>query len=287
MDLWTTGTDPAEYATFLDSLLEQVTCMRDEARVWLDEGEAIYGGWTLPEIAEEEEEAEDDDEGEEVEVAEAVAEVAQVVEVPAVPAAASPEPEPVPSPEPERRAKAQAATEVLLAVPRSPPAKPFTPRPSGAARDLAPRAPQPVELGGWAGEMRPARGVLYDGWGTKYLAPPILPDPAASLSLPMPPSGAPMSPPMPPASTPVEVRPPHPTWPLHSDPAAPPKSALGLRLRKPHAPMVYVPATRGPPHARLGLLDTLNQMPGSATHRRLGLPPAYPPAVRAHLDLVS
>ena len=267
--------------------------MRDGARVWLDEGEAIYGGWQLPEIAEEEDEAEEeeDDEGEVAKVVEVVAVEAmqEVQAVQAVPAAASPEPEPVPSPEPGRRAearaatevaKAQAATEVLLAVPRSPLPTPFS-RPSP---DAAPRTTQPVEFGGWAGEMRPARGVLYDGWGTMYLAapsvpPPSVPDPAASLSLSMPPSGAPMSPPMP--STSGEVRP-LPTWPLNSDPAAP-RSALGLRLRKPHAPMVYVPATRGSPRARLGLLDTLSQMPGSATHRRLGLPPAYPPAARADL----
>ena len=31
-------------------LPKQVTCMRDGARVWLDEGEAIYGGWKLPEM---------------------------------------------------------------------------------------------------------------------------------------------------------------------------------------------------------------------------------------------
>ena len=262
--------------------------MHDGARVWLDEGEAIYGGWKLPELSEEEE-AEDDEDEEEEEAAEVVEVVAvEAVEaVQAMPAAASPSPEPMPSPEPERRAraKAEAATEVLLAVPRSPPAKPFF-RPSPDVY-VAPRTPQPAELGGWAGEMRPARGVLYDGWGTMYLArpppsapPPSVPDPANSLPLPMPPSDAPMSPPMPPTSG--EVRPP-PTWRFNSDPAAPPRSALGLRLRKPHDPMVYVPATRGSPHARLGLLDTLNQMPGSATHRRLGLPPAYPPAARADL----
>ena len=41
--------------------------MRDGARVWLDEGEAIYGGWKLPEMAAEEEEEEEEEEGEEAE----------------------------------------------------------------------------------------------------------------------------------------------------------------------------------------------------------------------------
>ena len=263
--------------------------MRDGACVWLDEGEAIYGGWKLPETAAEEGEGEEEGEGgeEEEEEEEEVAEVVQVVAVQAVqaveaiPAAASPEPEPepepAPSPEPERSAKAQAATESLLAVPHSPPPKPLS-RPSTHA------APQtPAEVGGWAGEMRPdpARGVLYDAWGTVYLAPPSaprVPDPAASRSPPTAPSGAPKSPPVPPMPLASGgVRPP-PMWLVNSDPAAPPRSALGLRLRKPHAPVAYVPATRGSPRARLGLLDTICQMPMSATHRRLGLPAARPPS---------
>ena len=37
--------------------------MRDGACVWLDEGEAIYGGWKLPETAAEEGEGEEEGEG--------------------------------------------------------------------------------------------------------------------------------------------------------------------------------------------------------------------------------
>ena len=175
--------------------------MRGGERVWLDEGEAIYGGWKLPE--EEEAEDEDEEEGEEEEeVAQLkVVMVEAVQEEQAVPAAASP------SPEPKRKVK-----------------------PPKAATKAATKEPRTPQL------------------GTTHLAP----EPAASAS----PSRPPTSPP---------------AWPLAFDPAAP-RSALGLRLRKKRAPFDYVPATRGPPRARLGLLITLNQMPGALPSALVTLP---------------